>query len=186
MNDGDFLRLVDEYQSSFRHERLEKFEHALPYDLFPDVSDSIFDQVTRWPNPWPLPSRAGVYAFLDQQMTILHVGKAPFRNSLAAHLSSYCRYEPGRRSSCKLHQAWKNSPKYIVIVAVPQSSRFEAAALEEFLISKIQPIENSVGIEGITKQSSLTTFPLHFFRFNATRPKNNPPQNRSCMCYAPV
>src|SRR5690606_32393688 len=99
--------------------------------------------------PWPLPSRAGVYAFLDQQKKILYVGKASFRNSLAARLSSYCRYESGRGSSCKLNHIWKNSPRYIVIVAVPESSRFEAAALEEFLISKIQPIENSVGIEGM-------------------------------------
>jgi excinuclease UvrABC nuclease subunit len=87
-----------------------------------------------------------VYAFLDEQGMLLYVGKASFRNSIAARLSTYCMFEAGKGTPCRLNHQWKTKPRYVVTVAVPEETRFEASAVEEFLITRLEPPENSIGI----------------------------------------
>lgn len=143
----DFLREVRAYQERYRSPVLVPFKIAAPYDLFPERDICSFSYQQKWPDSWLYPMRAGVYAFFSEDAKLLYVGKASFRSSISARLATYCGYQEGRRSPCKLSNQWKSSPRYVAIVAVPEETRFEASALEEYLISKLQPPENSVGLE---------------------------------------
>jgi|SRR5690606_33756384 len=143
----DFLREVRTYQEHYRSPALTPFEIAAPYDLFPERGAGSFSCQRQWPNSWLHPMRAGVYAFFSEDAKLLYIGKASFRSSISARLATYCGYQEGPGSPCKLSNHWKGSPRYVVIVAVPEETRFEASALEEFLISKLQPPENSVGLD---------------------------------------
>lgn len=50
-----------------------------------------------WPQPWPIPDFAGIYAFLDSNKTIVYIGKA---SQMGARLSHYFRY--GENGKCIL------------------------------------------------------------------------------------
>lgn len=143
----DFLREVRCYEEQYRSPVLARFDIADPYDLFPERGSASLPCEGQWPASWAYPLRAGVYAFLSENAKLLYVGKASFRSSISARLATYCGYQERRSGPCKLSNRWKGSPRYVVIVAVPEESRFEASALEEFLIWKLQPPENSVGLE---------------------------------------
>jgi hypothetical protein len=43
------------------------------------------------------------------------------------------------------HSGWSQPPRFFYAVAVPEQMPFEAPALEEFLIGRLQPPDNSVG-----------------------------------------
>jgi len=144
-NHEDFLHEVGKYQRNYRRVDLPTFEISDRYDMFPAV-DEVANEL-RWPAVWPYAHRAGVYAFFDEHDQLLYVGKASMRNTIGSRLASYCGYADGRNSPCRLYHAWRTSPKYVCVVAVPQNSRFEAPALEEYLISTLQPPENSRGID---------------------------------------
>lgn len=143
----DFLREVRAYQERYRPPTLVPFEIAAPYDLFPERGAGSLSCQQKWPDSWLYPMRAGVYGFFSEEAKVLYVGKASFRSSISARLATYCGSQEGRGSPCKLSNQWKGFPRYVVIVAVPEETRFEASALEEFLISKLQPPENSIGLD---------------------------------------
>jgi len=126
---------------------MASFEIAAPYDLFPEKGGGVFVCENRWPKSWKHPLRAGVYAFFSEDAALLYVGRASFRSSISARLATYCGYQEGPERLCKLSNRWNQLPRYVVTVAVPDQTKFEASALEEYLISKLQPPENSVGLE---------------------------------------
>ncbi|EDZ65766.1 hypothetical protein NOC27_2446 [Nitrosococcus oceani AFC27] len=99
----------------------------------------------QWPEIWPHAARAGIYAFLNEDSEVIYVGKASLRNSLGARISSYCGY--GADRECRFYGEWRSPPRYVLVVAVPDETRFEAPALEEYLIRELQPSDNSAGIE---------------------------------------
>ena len=144
---SDFLTAVRTYQERYRSPKLHPFEIGDPYDLFPERGVGSLCCERKWPNSWPYPLRAGVYAFFSEGARLLYVGKASFRSSISARLATYCGYHEGPGSPCRLLGQWKRFPRYVVIVAVPEETRFEASALEEFLISTLQPPENSIGLD---------------------------------------
>ena len=47
-----------------------RFTPAEIYALYPK------DGEYGWPQPWPIPDSAGIYAFLDSNKTIVYIGKA--------------------------------------------------------------------------------------------------------------
>ena len=88
---------------------------------------------------WPSNKYAGVYVFLDEESDILYIGKASFGNCIGGRLNQ------------RFDSSWNSkSPdslgcKYITTIAVPDTHRFEAPAIEEFLLSKLTTKLNSVG-----------------------------------------
>ena len=73
---------------------------------------------------------------------LIYVGKASMGNCLWNRLGAYF----GGRDECRVkHDAWKRPPQFVVTVAVPKSSTWEAPALEEFLIQRLDPIDNVRG-----------------------------------------
>jgi hypothetical protein len=139
----DFLKRVEEYQSNYRNPAMGPLEVSPPYDHFPELGEPALQCGQKWPGPWFHLHRAGVYGFFDESLRLVYIGKASFRSSQSARLGSYVRYGPD--GCCELKHEWNSKPRYAVTVAVPQSSRFEAAALEEFLLSKLTTTDNAVG-----------------------------------------
>jgi excinuclease UvrABC nuclease subunit len=128
----------------YRGAGLSPLEFQGLYDLFPrPARKSQVPVSAAWPDEWPHNSRQGVYAILDDALTVLYVGKASMRNVIGSRLSSYFGYDETR--GCKIYHKWTNTPRYIAAIAVPQNSTFEAPALEEFLIQVLDPSDNSKG-----------------------------------------
>jgi excinuclease UvrABC nuclease subunit len=76
---------------------------------------------------------------------LLYVGTA---SKLGPRLADYFQYDfpGGKGNQCKVvHSGWTEMPRHVVTIAVPEASRFEASALEEYLIGELRPCDNTVG-----------------------------------------
>jgi len=135
-------RKVEQYDNTFRNPNLSKLELLGPYCLFPDDETPIADASIRWDQEWPNSRRAGVYIIFSKDGTLLYVGKAWF---IGRRLADYFRNELPltKDRKCRvLHDGWTSTPMYVVTVAAPKDSRFEAAGLEEYLITELKPCDN--------------------------------------------
>jgi hypothetical protein len=138
---GDALA---EYVSRYRRADLPPLEVGMPLDLFPalPIPAGISPQLT-WKNPWPFGDRAGVYLIYSDSFELLYIGKASMNRSLGYRLYDYF----GGGPTCILKSdSWKQAPRFVVNIAVPTEMPFEAPALEEFLIRKLNPSTNVCGI----------------------------------------
>lgn len=136
------------YQDNFRSKTLGPFEMSELYDLFPYEANEVNAPVKgSWPSTYPFSERAGVYGFFDKDMKLIYIGKASMRNSIGGRLGSYFSFSNGCGSPCRLNHEWDLSPRFVFVVAAPYDSRFEAPALEEYLITKFKPAENSLGVD---------------------------------------
>jgi len=144
MNDSLVAALktkLKHYEATYRHPALERFGINEPYALFPRDGEVTS---LRWDDEWPSSKRAGVYLIYGDSR-LLYVGTAW---TLGPRLGCYFQNEDPKSTvrKCKvIHTAWTETPKYVVTIAVPDTSRFEAAALEEYLISELRPCDNTVG-----------------------------------------
>jgi len=113
------------------------------YDLFPSKPHSLAEPAEHnWPVPYPSDQRAGVYLIYSDALELLYVGKASIGSCLGKRLYTYF----GAAQECVLkHTTWTQSPRFMLTVAVPESMPFEAPALEEFLVERLAPTNNSVG-----------------------------------------
>lgn len=150
---GDFLAAVDEYQAEVRHPSLERFRVSLPYDYFPERYPVDFAVSGAWPAPWPNGDRAGVYVFLSDELEVVYVGKASLSSSFNSRLGDYTQYGPGRQG-CVFTHGWKVQPRFVVTVAVPESSKFEAVGLEEFLLGRLVTSDNTRGARRMAATST--------------------------------
>ncbi len=133
---------IDEYVSKFRKIGLAPFERSQRYSLFPAEESPE----PKWPGTYPNSERAGVYLMFDEEMVLLYVGKASMGSCIGSRLGSYFAYASDRET-CRLKHEWKKGqPRYVITVAVPDDSPFEAPALEEYLIAAFgNTLENKVG-----------------------------------------
>ena len=134
---------IKSYEDNYRGPGLEPFEYGDLYDLFPTANEKIEGVGSIWPEPFPNLDKAGVYAFLSEDLEVLYIGKASMNHAIGYRLGSYCKY--GENRECKLKHMWSGKPKFIYTVAVPDKTKFEAPALEEYLIGKIPTSNNKVG-----------------------------------------
>jgi hypothetical protein len=133
---------IEEYSSKYRGFGLPDLEMSDLYDLFPAGDHSNSNKA--WPAKWPMAEKPGVYFFFDDDLQLLYVGKASMNNTLGARLSSYCGYAADR--SCQLKHSWSRKPRFVTVIGLNDDLRFEAPALEEFLIMRLKPVENTVGL----------------------------------------
>jgi hypothetical protein len=134
---------LKEYQNRYRHPKLHPFECS---DLYALTTEETPLAKWRWDEKWPNSDRAGVYLIFDKAGKLLYVGKS---SVIGGRLSKYFQYEQPRTEvkMCKIVDDWGGeTPMYVVAVAVPDSSTFEAAALEEFLIGRLHPCVNKMGL----------------------------------------
>jgi len=133
----ELRRKVDEYGRRYRHPDLDELELLGPYALSQDDT-FVTDPKMRWDKQWPNSDRAGVYVIYSQDGTLLYIGKALH---LGKRLANYFQYEfpVTKDKRCRVIPEWKPTPMYVCTIAVPQKSRFEACALEEYLINESKP-----------------------------------------------
>ena len=133
------LENINNYQENYRHPNLDKLEISGLYDLFPKhKTERII--VEAWPNKWIFSGEAGVYLFLDENLDIVYIGKA---NHFGNRFGSYFSYAKDGKT-CNLKNNWKINPRYVVTVAVPNTSKFENLSLEGYLLSKIVTSDNTM------------------------------------------
>ena len=66
---------------------------------------------------------------------------------IGKRLYTYFHYEAGLPCTLK-HATWTQHPRYLLTIAVPEATPFEAPALEEFLIARLHPSNNHLGRVG--------------------------------------
>ena len=138
------LERVKEYSDTYRKPGLAPFEVSDSYSLFP-VNET---PDPKWPQPYPSGKRQGVYLIFDETMNLLYVGKASMSNTMESRLSAYFSYDSDKKT-CKVkkQETWSAKPRFLITIAVPPDSSFEAPALEEFLIKSFgdELPDNKVG-----------------------------------------
>jgi len=140
----DQLKLsLKTYNDSYRRDNFEDLKFGELYDLFPSEEKGEEKDENAWPSRWPNCYDAGVYAFLAPDQTVRYIGKSTNRQGMGFRLSKYC--SSGLNKACVLNGDWVVKPKYIITVPARNDMRFEAAGLEEYLISELNPPENTVG-----------------------------------------
>lgn len=131
---------VKAYDRKYRHFSLPRLEISSIHKLKPFKEGSCNRFL--WPQAWPHAERHGVYLMLGKNGDVLYIGKASTLRSLGARLGDYF---PDKTSK-KVRFYWKHwTPHYVITVAVPQDNPFEAASLEEYLVSTLCPEHNTVG-----------------------------------------
>ncbi|MGI9228377.1 MAG: GIY-YIG nuclease family protein [Gammaproteobacteria bacterium] len=139
----NFLKAVDRYIEKYRRTDVPSLSIGQLYDLKPDDAT----HGPGWPDEWPNSERAGVYAIFDEDRQLLYVGKASMSNYLYARLGEHFYSDENR--SCRIRKQkwkeWKFIPKYVLTVGVPDTMKFEAPAIEEYLIWELNPTYNGQG-----------------------------------------
>jgi len=136
------LEEIKFYENNFRHPNLDKLKISGYYDLNPEKETKLEIEKS-WPNEWIFCGEAGVYVFLDENLEIAYIGKA---NHFGERFGGY--FSSSDEKKCNLKHTWKTTPRYVVTVAVPQTSKFENSSLEGFLLSKILTSDNTVENKG--------------------------------------
>lgn len=94
-------------------------------------------------NHWPNATQPGIYAILTEDLEVLYVGKS---RKLGKRLSDHFEHGKDRSTSVSPdNYEWTKPPCYVVTVAVQEP--YEAASLEECLIQKLGPPDNTAGKE---------------------------------------
>ena len=139
------LAEVEKFQASHRRSDSPRFDIEPPYDLFPQLGSTVIPYKFHWPTPWANADRKGAYALLDNEANVLYVGKASMGSCFAARFVAYFAYENDRSCKIKHPNCWSRTPRYVLTIAVPIETPWEAPGLEEFLIRKLQPPDNGTG-----------------------------------------
>jgi hypothetical protein len=144
---ADIVEALSEYTSRFRRQELQALEPISGlYALFPDVE--MAPEVTwRWSEstPWPHGDRAGVYFVFGTGVRLLYIGKASMGAKIGNRLSHWFQYERPGRSCRVVHAGWREQPRFVAALPVSDDMTWEAPALEEFLIQRLSPPDNSNG-----------------------------------------
>lgn len=89
---------------------------------------------------WPGNQKAGVYLILDELDNIIYVGQS---SSLGRRFYHYFK---GSDGVCTYREgSWSATPKAIVAIVAPDDARYERLSLEEYLIERLQPADNTRG-----------------------------------------
>lgn len=113
-----------------------QFEISEIYSLYPEGDEYGFKE------SWPFLNDGGVYLILDENKNVIYVGKADkFGQRLSGH------FRAGSMGECIIYsqQWWTNQPRYIINVKVPEDRKYENLSLEGYLISMLDPDDNTAG-----------------------------------------
>ena len=143
---NSILEAIEEYDAKYRHDGLPSFEISKLYDLFPTKPHTLETPPSHmWPVAYPYAERAGVYLIFSELLDILYIGKASMGSCIGKRLWTYFHFALEQECILK-HSTWTQPPRFLMIVAVPEDMPFEAPALEEFLIGRLLPPDNSAGV----------------------------------------
>ena len=134
---------LDRYCANLRGSKMPKIELSGLYDLYPPTEG--IECKYFWPNDYPFVNSAGVYFIFDSDLQILYIGKASMSSWLGARLSTYFRKGPNGECILKHADYWKGAPQFVAVIPMVQDFKWEAPALEEYLIMRFNPIDNKAG-----------------------------------------
>jgi hypothetical protein len=143
---SDLRKELARYCQCYRHSKLPPLELSGVYSLFPEKYKKLPKEVTaRWPDDdWPNGDKAGVYIFLDSKLNVLYIGKASL---LKDRLAAYFRYDDLNRCRIPDEHGWEVKPEFVATIGIPVKTAFESSAIEEYLITRLQPSQNTIGMK---------------------------------------
>lgn len=83
--------------------------------------------------PWPHAGNPGVYALFNDNRELLYLGKASCNSDLGYRLRAHFDKTGAAKAS------WFESVRHLATIPVPTDRAFEAPAVEEFLIARLNP-----------------------------------------------
>jgi len=142
---SDLEKELARYSRTYRNPKLPPLALSSLYALFPEKYKTLPKGVKGcWPDDaWPNGDKAGVYIFFDSKLNVIYIGETSILND---RLGVYFCY--GDLKRCKIrHDSWEVKPEFVVTIGIPAKTAFESAALERYLISRLQPSQNTIGIK---------------------------------------
>jgi hypothetical protein len=139
-------RALDEYTEKYRRPGLARLETSGLYALFPGEENQGVTVVSGWPKEYPNSSRKGGYAIFGRTGKLLYIGKASMNHYIGSRLGNYFRQKKLTKACVPIHNGWSERPSCISTIAVPDEMSFEAPALEEYLIQRLNPSHNVMGL----------------------------------------
>jgi excinuclease UvrABC nuclease subunit len=85
-----------------------------------------------------------VYAIFSADETLLYVGKSGF---IGDRLADHFRKDANGACISPPLYRWSKDPIYVITIAAPEGKKFVASRLEEYLIERLQPCDNTRGIK---------------------------------------
>lgn len=139
----DLQSELERYCTDMRGPAMPELNLSGLYDLYPSSDDTPCEY--HWPDDWPSVDRPGVYFVFNAEMQVLYIGKASMNSWFGARLSSYFKVGANKECVIKNLASWKGKPRFVAVISMEDEFKFEAPGLEEYLITKLQPIDNRVG-----------------------------------------
>ncbi|MBT3917401.1 MAG: GIY-YIG nuclease family protein [Rhodospirillaceae bacterium] len=137
-------------QATVRKVRKLINDYSVKYNIQNFETSSLYDVKKDWLKPWKHAADQGVYAIFGPSKLLLYVGKASLRSSLGKRLVTYFKNSSdGLRGEQRKHHTWSEDPQFILTIRV--NKPWEAPSLEEYLINKLQPKDNTNGIHRKSK-----------------------------------
>ncbi|NUY04360.1 GIY-YIG nuclease family protein [Paraburkholderia youngii] len=123
---GDVESAISEFNREFPRPKL-----GPPFSIVDDYVSSSF----------PNAASAGVYFIFDRDDNLLYIGKA---DGLGARLGSHFGWNTDRTAGRVKNQKLL-AAHAVRTIGLPDESRFEAPAIEAFLIRRLDPTLNVIG-----------------------------------------
>jgi hypothetical protein len=125
------ISALTDFNQDFPRPKVGAITLSDPFRIEEDFATSSF----------PNSSAGGVYLIFDRHDYLLYIGKADGLGArLGAHFGWNADRTAGRAKNATLKDAYA-----VRTIGLPDESRFEAAAIEAFLIRKLDPGLNVVG-----------------------------------------
>jgi hypothetical protein len=134
---------LENYKKQYRRSDFPDLKLSGLYALCPDETGDV---VSDWDKEWPNSRDAGVYFIFDSSVRLLYIGKASMNDCIGDRLSAHFPSDKATKTCSIVGWNKEQQPMYVATVAVPEDMKFEAAALEEYLIGKLPTVYNVRGI----------------------------------------
>lgn len=129
----DLQAALEEFNTQYPRPNMDKLLLSDEYNILKDFRSH-----------YPYAEYPGVYAIFNFSGELLRLGKSSCNSTLGARLSTYYKWDKVEYIGVPKHIGYED---VIIIrtIKFPKDRAFEAPALEEFLIGKLNPRFNTLG-----------------------------------------
>lgn len=117
--------------------------YCAKYAIKPQFAISaLYDLHNDWSTTFHFANDTGCYVLYDEDKSLLYIGKASLNHTIGRRVASYFqgRQVEGKTLS-KANMIWTRPPAFLETIKVDHY--FETPSLEEYLIGRLQPCDNS-------------------------------------------